>query len=188
MRRDLVVTTRSRPVVMTLPEDMRREGPGPGPLPAAMLAIAEHGERIDDLRDRLTDYGARLLAVEQLLADEADRAGYSPIPAPRWWLLSGADRTAAIDRLAAWVDQVYVKSCGHLAHTLAPCWAEHNLCLFVLDFLSELHSVLYLQTSRSPRTLSVQAELHLRIIPEAADLMKAETTRCDHARLKGVVA
>src|SRR5258708_554204 len=98
MRLGRVVTTRSRPVVMTLPDDMGREGPGLGPLPAAMLAIAEHGERLDDLGDRLTDYGARLLSAEQLLGEEPDRAGYSPIPAPQWWLLSGADRMAAIDR------------------------------------------------------------------------------------------
>ena len=69
MRLGRVVTTRSRPAVMTLPDDMGREGLGPGPLPAAMLAIAEQSERLDDLSDRLTDYGARLLAVEQLLDD-----------------------------------------------------------------------------------------------------------------------
>ena len=71
---------------------------------------------------------------------------------------------------------------------LAPCWPEHDLCLFVLDFLSELHSVLYLRPSRSAHTLADQAEFHLRILPAAAELMKAETTRCDHARIRGAAA
>ncbi len=62
------------------------------------------------------------------------------------------------------------------------------MCLFVLDFVSELHSLLYLRPARSARTLADQAEFHLQILPAAAELMRAETARCDHARLKGVVA
>jgi hypothetical protein len=63
---------------------------------------------------------------------------------------------------------------------LAPCWRQHDLCLFILDFASELHSVLYLCPSRSAGTLADQAELTLRILPAAAELMRAETARCDH--------
>jgi hypothetical protein len=86
----------------------------------------------------------------------------------------------AVDRLAAWIDQVYARSYGHLAAMLAACWPEHDLCLFILDFVSELHSLLYLRPMRSARTLADQAELTLRIMPAAAELMRAETARCDH--------
>jgi hypothetical protein len=169
--------------------------PGADPLPAVMLAVADHGDqldqhtgRLDDHEGRLTRMTGRLLAMERLLEGEPDQAGYSPVAAPRWWLLPGPARTDALDRLAAWVDQVYSRSYGHLARNLAACWPEHALCLFVLDFLSELHSVLYLRSTRSARTLADQAEFHLRILPAAAELMRAETARCDHGRLKGVVA
>jgi hypothetical protein len=158
------------------------------PVPAVMVAVAEHGERLAEHDGRLSELGTRLLAVEGLLDSEPDRAGYSPVPAPKWWILPERDRADAIDRLAAWVDQVYAASYGHLAAMLAPCWQEHELCLFVLDFLSELHSVLYLRHARSAPTLADQAEFHLRILPAAAELMRAETTRCDHSRLRGVVA
>jgi hypothetical protein len=95
-------------------------------------------------------------------------------------MLPREDRVEALERLAAWVDQVYARSYGHLARMLAPCWREHELCLFILDFTCELHSVLYLQPSRSVRALADQAEFSLRILPAAAELMRAEMTRCDH--------
>ena len=50
----------------------------------------------------------------------------------------------------AWVDQVYRPGYGHLAATLAPCWTSHDLCLYALDILSDLWSVLYLQPERTP--------------------------------------
>jgi hypothetical protein len=162
--------------------------PVPDLLPAAMLSIAEHAERLDTHDGRLGDLSTRLLTLEELLDDEPDRAGYNPIPAPRWWMLAAAERAEAADRLLAWVDQVYGKSYGHLARMLGPCWADHDLCLFVLDFLSELHAVLYLRHARSARTLADQAEFHLRILPAAAELMRSETSRCDHPHLRGVAA
>lgn len=172
-----------------------RTQPGADALPAVMLAVADHGDRLaqqagrlDDHDGRLTRTAARLLAIERLLEDEPDEAGYSPVPAPRWWMLTEPARADALDRLAAWVDQVYAGSYGHVARNLAACWREHDLCLFILDFLSELHSVLYLRPARSARTLGDQAEFHLRILPAAAELMRAETARCEHSRLKGVVA
>jgi hypothetical protein len=183
---------------MTLPEFLPALPPAadePGALPAMMLTVADHAERLehhgqhlDDQDARLINLTGRVLAVEQLLEDDPDAAGYCPAPAPRWWLLPAAERADAVDRLAAWVCQVYAPSSGYLGRMLAACWREHDLCLFVLDFLSEQHSVLYLRHTRSVRTLADQAEFHLRILPAAAELMRSETARCDHSRLRGVVA
>ena len=150
------------------------------PQAAALLAIADHAELLARLGHQVADLATRLQVLERRRDEQADAGGYTPIPAPRWWMLPREDRLEAVERLAAWVDQVYARSYGHLATMLAPCWREHDLCLFLLDFASELHSVLYLQSSRSARTLADQAELSLRILPAAAELMRAETARCDH--------
>ena len=51
---------------------------------------------------------------------------------------------------------------------------EADLCLFVLDWLSELHASLYLQPRRTPPMLSGQAEWQTRYLPAAAELMHRE--------------
>lgn len=150
------------------------------PLAAALPAIADHGELLARLGGQLGDFSSRLQALERRRDEQPDVAGYTPITAPRWWLLPKQERLEAVERLAAWVDQVYARSYGHMARMLGSCWREHELCLFVLDFASELHSVLYLRSSRSARILADQAEFSLRILPAAAELMQAETARCDH--------
>jgi len=150
------------------------------PLAAALLALADHGDLLARLDGQVGELGTRLQALERRRDEQPDAAGYTPIAAPRWWMLLREDRLEAVERLAAWVDQVYARSYGHLARMLASCWREHDLCLFVLDFASELHSVLYLRPSRSPRMLADQAEFSLRILPAAAELMRAETARCEH--------
>ena len=76
---------------------------------------------------------------------------------PRW-------PAEPITRLRAWVEQVYRPGYGHLAATLAPCWASHDLCLYGLDLLSGLWSVLYLQPQRTAGLLSAQAEYQARIL------------------------
>ncbi len=152
----------------------------PDALPAALLAIAGQQEQLAGFGAELDDFGTRLQALERRREEQPDQAGYSPVPAPRWWLLPEPERAEAVERIAAWVDQVYARSYGHLAGMLAGCWRDHELCLFVLDFVCELHSLLYLRPARSARTLADQAELTLRILPAAAELMRAETTRCDH--------
>jgi hypothetical protein len=133
---------------------------------------------------QLADLGSRVGALEDLLTAEPDRAGYTPIPAPKWWLLTGDARAEAIGRLAAWVDEVYRPSYGHLAARLPACWPEHPLCLYCLDWLCELHSVLYLRARRSPATLAGQAEWTIRQLPAATDLMAAEARGCEHSRLR----
>ena len=90
-------------------------------------------------------------------------------------------RAEAVARVRAWVEQVYRPGYGQLAATLGPCWEQHPLCLYGLDVLSELWSVLYLQASRSPAMLSAQAEYQARIVPAIAEQLMAETARCGHA-------
>lgn len=138
---------------------------------------------------QLASLGERVQMLEDMLTEEPDLAGYTPIPAPRWWLLEGEERAGAIARLAAWVDQVYRPCYGRLAGQLPACWAEHPLCLFVLDWLCELHSVLYLRARRAASTLAGQAEWTIRQLPAAAELMAAEGRGCEHvrARASGVV-
>jgi hypothetical protein len=160
---------------MTGQDDALFPAPDGGVSAAVLLQLASRAERVD--------------ALEVLLLDEPDLPGYRPIPAPKWWLLQGDERAEAIDRLAAWVDEVYRPSYGHLARSLPSCWAEHPLCLFILDWLCELHSVLYLRDKRSPSTLAGQSEWHIRQLPAAAGLMAAEAKSCEHSRqrLNGAV-
>ena len=109
-----------------------------------------------------------------------DEHSYEPSPAPRWWKLSGEARAAALDKLRAWVEQVYQPGYGQLAATLGSCWEQHPLCLYGLDLLSELWSVLYLQARRSPALVSAQAEFQARIVPAIAEQLLTETTGCGH--------
>jgi hypothetical protein len=109
---------------------------------------------------------------------------YIPVPSPRWWQLTGQDREQAISRLRAWVDEVHRPGYGRLAAALGPCWDQHPLCLYALDILAELWSVLHLGSTRTPALLSAQAEYQARILPALAEQMTTETTRCPHARAK----
>jgi hypothetical protein len=112
--------------------------------------------------------------------DESDAPSYRPIPQPRWWKLSAVVRVEAAGRLRAWVDQVYRPGYGKLAATLPPCWEHHPLCLYILDWLSELWSVLYLAPRRNGGTLAAQGEWQTRLLPAAAEQMAYETTGCPH--------
>jgi hypothetical protein len=111
---------------------------------------------------------------------DAELPRYQPSPVPRWWKLAGEARAEAVARVRAWVEQVYRPGYGQLAATLGSCWDEHPLCLYGLDVLSELWSVLYLQASRSPAVVSAQAEFQSRIVPAIAEQLMTETTRCGH--------
>ena len=81
-----------------------------------------------------------------------------------------------------WVEQVYQPGYGHLAATLGPCWPAHDLCLYGLDILAELWSVLYLQPRRTPGLLTAQAEYQARILPALAGQLRLETAHCGHTR------
>ena len=154
--------------------------------------------RIDDIGGTLTRQAAILDALDGLdgqvaalarqLADfaaddeagEQDGASYRPVPAPRWWKLTATERDAALDRLRAWVEQIYRPSYGKFAAALPPCWEHHPLCLYVLDWLSELWSVLYLGARRTSGTLAAQAEWQTRLLPAAAGQMAREASGCPH--------
>ncbi len=177
------------------------------PIIAIADQLAAHAELITRLETRQTDHhatvGGRLAelsdetaaigrvvrehaaALAQLTAasqTDPDPEGYRPGPAAMWWKLAAAGRQEPIARLRAWVEQVYRPGYGHLAASLGPCWDRHDLCLYGLDILAELWSVLYLQPARSPGLVSAQAEYQSRILPALADQLHVETNRCGHPR------
>lgn len=136
--------------------------------------------RLEGLSDSVADLAARLGPA----APDGDGGGegYRPAAAPRWWKSSGEERDQAAARLRAWVEQVYRPGYGQLAGALGPCWEQHPLCLYGLDILAELWSVLYLQPSRSPTVLSAQAEYQTRVLPAITEQLITETTRCGHGQ------
>ncbi|HTP16750.1 MAG TPA: hypothetical protein VMK13_13050 [Streptosporangiaceae bacterium] len=154
-----------------------------GGLAAALIQLADHAGQLRDLRNLVASLADTIRGLhDQLNAQPAAGAGYRPIPAPRWWQLAGEDRAGAVRRLSDWVEQVYRPCYGHLAARLAPCWREHPFCLFTLDWLAELWSVLYLQPKRTPPMLTGQAEWQHRLLPAAAEAMALETRDCGHPR------
>jgi hypothetical protein len=124
---------------------------------------------------------ARLAALAG--GDEQDygSAGrHQPVPSPHWWQITGPERETALGRLRAWVSHINRPSYGQLAALLPPCWEEHPLCLYALDWLSELWSVLYLTAERTPEILAAHAERQTRLLPGAADQMAVEADGCQH--------
>jgi hypothetical protein len=145
--------------------------------------------QLTELTDQTASIGRTLhdhtAALAQLTATgqaAAEPGSYGPGPAPAWWKLAADGRQEPLARLRAWVDQVYRPGYGHLAAALGPCWDQHDLCLYGLDILAELWSVLYLQPGRNPGLLSAQAEYQARILPALADQLRIETNRCGHPR------
>ena len=150
---------------------------------------AEATKRLAELTGQATDIGRivheHAAALAELTATTQagrDGDGYHPEPGPAWWKLTADDRHEPIARLRAWVEQVYQPGYGHLAASLGPCWDRHDLCLYGLDILAELWSVLYLQPARSPGLVSAQAEYQARLLPALADQLRIETNRCGHPR------
>ena len=158
----------------------------PDPFTALVDQLAACHEQITRLDHReaghYTALTTQLTALTAHPAPDGDPGGYQPGEPPPWWNLPAASRQEPIARLRAWVEQVYQPGYGHLAATLGTCWASHDLCLYGLDILSTLWSVLYLQPGRDPGTLSAQAEYQARILPALAGQLQLETTRCGHPR------
>jgi hypothetical protein len=156
------------------------------------------GDRVDDVHDLATGQAAlldtlngldrqvsaltaRLSGIVAAGSRDEESEPYQPVPAARWWKLDGAERDQALARLRAWVEQVYRPGYGHLGGALGPCWEQHPLCLYGLDWLMELWSALYLPTERRTAVLASQAEWQTRLLPALAEQMYLETTRCQHA-------
>ena len=154
---------------------------------SALQQLADHHEQLTQLTDLITGIGGTLREHAAALAKlaesppaDADQDRYRPSASSTWWKLAADDRQEPIARLQAWVEQVYRPGYGHLAATLAPCWTSHDLCLYGLDILAELWSVLYLGPERTPRMLSAQAEYQARILPALAAQLMTETSSCGH--------
>ena len=137
---------------------------------------------LNDLDDKVARLTARLDDIAP--ADDASVQAYQPSASPRFWKLDGQAREDAIARLRAWVEHVYQPGYGQLAASLGGCWEQHPLCLYALDWLSELWSVLYLQPTRTTGTLAGQAEWQTRLLTAVAEQMAVETARCEHAVLR----
>jgi hypothetical protein len=142
-------------------------------LKGAVAGQAEAIAALDGLERRVAELSAEARDGEQ-------PAGYRPSAAPRFWKPGDPGRDQAIARLRSWVDQVYLPGYGHLAAGLGECWDQHPLCLYVLDWLSELWSVLYLSPARTQGTLAGQAEWHTRLLAAAAGQLARETRGCAH--------
>jgi len=157
--------------------------------------LAESGDRAGTVHDMAAKQMALLDALEGIdhqvgalarrLTEIAgstseDNEAYQPVPGPRWWKLDGPEREEALNRLRAWVEQVYLPQYGHLAAALGACWDQHPLCLYGLDWLMELWSVLNLTRGRTTALLASQAEWQTRLLPALAEQMHIETTRCAH--------
>src|SRR5258708_7011148 len=111
-------------------------------------------DALDGLDAQVASLARQLAELADGEDDEQEARYYQPVPPPRWWKITGTERDAAIDRLRAWVDQIYRPSYGQVAAMLPLCWAQHPLCLYVLDWFSELWSVLYLGPPRTGGTLA----------------------------------
>ena len=157
----------------------------PDPIAALVDQLAACGEQLTQLDAREAAHYTALTALLTGLAQPGpgeDPGGYQPGPPPPWWKLTPGDRQEPVARLRAWVEQVYQPGYGHLAATLGPCWPAHDLCLYGLDILADLWSVLYLQPRRTPALLTAQAEYQARILPALAGQLRLETAHCGHTR------
>jgi hypothetical protein len=157
----------------------------PDPITAALDQLAAHHEQIARLGRTVQDLHETLAKLVDAPPGDRDAADHLANPIPKWWKLPAEQRREPQSRLRAWVEQVYRPGYGHLAAALGPCWEAHDLCLYGLDILAELWSVLYLQDQRSARLLSAQAEYQARILPALSGQFMTETTGCGHTSRPG---
>lgn len=136
---------------------------------------------LDGLDTQVSELAARLADLAPAEGAGSRLTAYQPPAAPQPWKPDEPALDQVIARLRAWVDQVYRPGYGHLSASLADCWDQHPLCLYILDWLSELWSVLYLAPDRTQGTLAAQAEWHTRLLTAAADQLARETRGCGHA-------
>jgi hypothetical protein len=163
---------------------------GTDELTAVLLQLSGLTQKLADLEHLEAGHAQQAQAQIASLAAEFETGtddawgtrptGYQPAAQPRWWQQSDDGHQDAVTRLRGWVEQVYRPGYGHLAAGLGECWDQHPLCLYILDWLSELWSALHLTSERTAATLASQAEWHTRLLPAAAAQFAAETRRCHH--------
>jgi hypothetical protein len=142
-----------------------------------LRSLTGMNEKVDELEQ----------IVRRLLPKEKQPTkGYQPRPTIRWWQLRGNaeaadDRAAYTARLRYWAEElVFIPGYGYLAAMLPSCWAQHEFCLYTLDWLCESWSVLYITEERTKNTLAAQAEFQTRILPVACDQLRREGEKCEH--------
>jgi hypothetical protein len=143
---------------------------------------AENADRQAEYQDAMRLFNELQRIVGELVGEQQRKRGYTPTTPPRFWELTGEAREERIAVIRDWVEKVYRPCYPQFAHDLGPCWAEHPLCLFFLDWLSELHKVLYLRDDRTAGQLTTAAEWHIRFLPAARELMRVTTHSCNHAQ------
>ena len=177
----LEITGRVDELTRQLGEVAERVGTVHG-LTAKQAAVLETLDGLDQQVAALTTRLTQITARES--SDEGSETSQARA-APRWWKLDGTERDEALGRLRAWVEQIYRPGYGHLATALGPCWDQHPLCLYGLDWLMELWTVLYLTPERKISAVASQAEWQTRLLPALAEQLHYETTKCEHDRPGG---
>jgi hypothetical protein len=154
-------------------------GGGGNPLDGVLTQVAELRDQVALLEEGRARDVERFAKLEAAPAKKKLET-YEPAPAPRWWEASAAERREATARLRSWTETVFRPCYGHLAAKLRPCWDQHDLCLIVLDWLSESWTVIHHPAERDTGLLWTSMDWHTRFLPSAAALLEAETESCDH--------
>jgi hypothetical protein len=135
------------------------------------------------LSGEMSDVLARLSLIEDGAAAEPQtrepRLEFAP--QLRWHELDEAARAEAVTRIGAWVDSVYRQQFPR-AGDIAPCWADHPVCVVLLDVLSQLHAALYHGTQRSWGVVHNQGELYVRFGREITALVREELAGCKYGQ------
>jgi len=142
-----------------------------------------HGEALAELAgmpERVADLDARVRILAGRRHDEEGEA-YEPTDNVSWHKIEGEERVQAVARLRSWSLRVFIPGYGVLADRLPTCWEKHPFCLYTLDYLSELWSVLYLNQKRSAGMLASQADFTTRLLPAAVRQMAEDAADCGHA-------
>jgi hypothetical protein len=152
----------------------------------AMAAVSTEGHMhrealaaMEGLAETVADLDARVRILAGRHHDEESKT-YQPTDNVGWHKLEGEELDKAVARLRSWAERVFIPGYGHLSRQLPPCWDKHPICWYVLDWLSELWSILYLTEKRSAGALAGQAEFTVRILPSAVEQMAAEAKGCNH--------
>jgi hypothetical protein len=134
------------------------------------------------LSGEMSDVLARLSLLENGTAEpETREQRFKFAPQLRWHELDQAGRAEAVARIRQWVDSVYRQQFPR-AGDIAPCWADHPVCVVLLDVLSQMHQALYHGDKRSWGVVHNQAELYVRFGREITALVREELAGCKYGQ------